>query len=291
MRIGSKYVPLAALQGFEAAARHLNMGRAAEELGLTQSAISHQVRAVERALDVRLFEDNRRRLQLTVEGRHFMEAVRQALEGISAAAFQIGAEEYSGSLSVAAPPALVARWLSPRLPRFLELFPKLDLRVQGIVSGAEARLPRVDAAITFNSVNHPGMQVEILAELEMFPVCAPGVLPPDWVGDLVGQTLIHEDDGTIWARWSAARGIVQRATRNVFVPTTRDALALARAGGGLAMDDLLMSDKDARLMRPFGAAAMSFGQYALVTASADRLSPAAAAFADWLRREMAAGAG
>ncbi len=286
MRLGSRNLPLAALQGFEATARHLHMGRAAQELGLTQSAISHQVRTLERALDQPLFDQNRRRLQLTPEGRRLAQAVRQGLQEISAAALQIGTEEFSGTLTVSAPPALAARWLAPRLPRFLALFPKLDLQVRH----ADGSAP-VDVAVTFNELEHPGMQVEILAELQMFPVCAPGVLPADWSGDLTGLTLIHEDDGAIWARWRAAQGIVQTETRNVFVPTTRAALALARAGGGLAMDDRLMTEGDGALIRPFGEAVMHHGQYAMVTGPEDRQSPAARAFADWLRREMAGAAG
>ena len=293
MRTGTKHLPLNALQGFEAAARHLNMRRAGEELNLTQSAVSHQVRTLETALGRRLFAENRRRLVLTPDGKRLLIAVQQGLETISAAAVQVSDDAFSSSLSVLAPSAFSSQWLVPRLPRFLELFPDLTFSLATGSATGSSDLAQFDTAIVFNNAHFPGMRVETLTQLEMFPVCAPGSLSnarkmvPE---DLQNETLIHEDDGEIWARWFTAVGADQiEPRRKIFVSGTQAALALAVAGTGYAIDDGIMGEKalaEKILIRPFGNSAFPFGDYSTVTPPVERITPAALAFTDWLRREM-----
>ncbi len=294
MKIGTRHLPLNALQGFEAVGRHLNMRLAGDELNITQSGISHQVRSLERALGQHLFEPNRRRLVLTHEGRRLLDTVRGALDAISATALQMGEDAYSASLSIAAPSAFTSQWLIPRLHRFLELFPDLSLHTTVLPAENDGRLPKVDVAIVFNQVRFPGMRVETLVHLDMFPVCAPKlfagpeVMAPD---HLRNETLIHEDDGAIWSRWFAAIGADQIVgRRQVHVASTQAALDLARAGIGFAINDRFIGWRylaEGALVRPFGERTFSFGEYVLVTQPPDRLPPPAQAFTDWLRRETA----
>ncbi len=293
MRIGSKFIPLSTLQGFEAAGRHLNMRRAGEELNLTQSAISHKVRTLEQALGRPLFGENRRRLILTADGERFLSAVQQGLEGISAAAVQVSEDSFSSSLSVSAAPGFLTQWLLPRLPRFLALFPDLTFSIVPSTAKTLSDLPLVDVAVVFNNAYFPGMRVESLTQLEMFPVCAPGsvlgerLMVPE---DLRNVTLIHEDQGDIWARWFAATGADQMSPRrNIFASGTQAALALAVAGTGYAIDDGIMGAKslaEGTLVRPFGNRSFSFGEYSVVTPPLERITPAALAFTDWMRREI-----
>ena len=294
MKIGTRHLPLNALQGFEAVGRHLNMRLAGDELNITQSGISHQVRSLERALGQNLFEPNRRRLVLTPEGRRLLDTVRQSLDAISATALQLGEDTYSASLSIAATPAFTSQWLIPRLHRFLDLFPDLSLHTQVMPAETDGRLPKVDVAIVFNQMRFPGMRVETLVQLDMFPVCAPRLFAGEGTMDpaaLRHATLIHEDDGAIWSRWFAAMGADQIAgRRQVHVTSTQDALDLARAGIGFAINDRFIGWRylaDGALVRPFGARTFSFGEYMLVTQPPDRLPPPAQAFTDWLRREIA----
>lgn len=294
MRIGSKHLPLNALQGFEAAARHLNMRRAGEELNITQSAVSHQVRSLEKALGRPLFGENRRRLVLTPDGKRLLSAVKQGLETISAAATQVSEDAFSSSLAVLAPSAFSSQWLVPRLPRFLELFPDLTFSLTVASTVRPSDLASVDAAVVFNMSRFPGMRVETLKQLDMFPVCAPGALgaaggmAPE---DLQAETLIHEDNGEIWARWFAAIGADQiEPRRAIHVSGTQAALSLAIAGAGFAIDDGIMGAKalsKKSLVRPFGESTFSFGEYSTVSPPPDRITPAASAFMDWLRSEMA----
>jgi LysR family glycine cleavage system transcriptional activator len=294
MRIGSKHLPLSALQGFEAAARHLNMRLAGEELNLTQSAVSHQVRSLEKALGRPLFAENRRRLALTPDGKRLLVAVKQGLEVISAAATQVSEHAFSSSLTVLVPVAFSSQWLVPKLPRFLELFPDLTVSLVTNSTAKPSDIAQVDAAVVFNNAQFPGMRVETLTHLEMFPVCAPDAVEstrkmvPE---DLRAETLIHEDTGEIWARWFAAVGAEQvEPRRHVYASGTQAALSLAMAGVGYAIDDGIMSVNalsENALIRPFGNTTFSFGEYSTVTPQLERTTPAALAFTDWLRREMA----
>lgn len=294
MRIGDRHLPLNALQGFEATARHLNMRRAGEELNLTQSAVSHQVRSLERALGRPLFAENRRRLALTPEGKRLFVAVQQGLETISAAATQLSEDRFSSSLTVMAPASFCAQWLVPRLPRFLELFPDLTFSLTTARATKTSDLATMDAAIVFNSVHFPGMRVEALTRLDMFPVCAPGILDhtrPMTPEDLASETLIHEDNGEIWSRWFAAVGADQiEPHRKVHAAGTQTALSLAMAGIGFAIDDGIMGANalaEQTLVRPFGQTTFPFGDYSTVTPPLERVTPAALAFTDWIRKEMA----
>ncbi|MEM9146460.1 MAG: LysR substrate-binding domain-containing protein [Pseudomonadota bacterium] len=297
MRVAGRRMPLGTLQGFEAAARHLNMRRAAEELGLTQSAVSHQVRGLEAALGARLFERTGRRLLLTREGARLLVSVQQALDRLAAAAAEIGGDALSGPLRIAAPPSFATQWLMPRLPEFLARYPELSVSIATTGPGPLGPLPKSDLAIVFNADRFPGMRVETLVELEMFPVCAPALsgalaegrlpLPPE---ALSGQTLIHEDDGAIWARWFAATGTEQRPPRReIRVASAHDALELARLGAGFAVNDAFMGGRllgDGGLVRPFEGH-MAFGRYALVMPG-EPSGAAATAFQAWLKRQITA---
>lgn len=294
MRKRTKHLPLNALQGFEAAGRHLNMRRAGEELNLTQSAISHQVRTLEEALGKPLFEANRRRLVLTREGERFLAVVKQSLEGISAAAVQVTEDKFSATLSISAAPAFLSQFLVPRLPQFLDLFPDLTLSMKPSVSGETGRFAGVDVAIVFNAAHFPGMRVDSLARLEMFPVCAPRLainerpMQPD---ELRHATLIHEDNGEIWARWFAAVGAENVSPRrNIYAARTQTALTLANAGVGYAIHDAFLGSRPGAaytLIRPFGNLSFAFGEYSMVSPLPERATAATLAFTEWVRREVA----
>ena len=121
--------PLNALRAFEAAARHLSFTKAAEELYVTQAAVSHQVKALEEALGVQLFRRLNRRLMLTDAGQLYLPALTEAFDGIDAATGRLRADENAGSLTVSVANSLAAKWLLPRLPRFRERHPEIDVEV------------------------------------------------------------------------------------------------------------------------------------------------------------------
>lgn len=290
MRVGQRQLSLNALNTFDAVGRRLNMREAAGELAVTPSAVSHQIRALEAGLGVALFDRGRRRLALTAAGERLHGAVREAMEGLASAALQLGDRDFAGTLRVAAPPSFTAQWLAPRLPGFLSAYPDLSLRLHTVVSGDARELDETEVAVVFDGQRFPGRRVEPLVHLEMFPVCAPELvagrtdLSP---GDLAGATLIHEDDGDLWARWFAATGAAQnRSVRAVQMPSAHDALTLAAAGGGFAINDDFMGARmyrTGRLVRPFGTRTFRHGTYSLVVPPHARMSAPAAAFEAFLK--------
>ena len=295
MRVGDKWISLNALHTFEAAGRHLHMRLASEELNVTQSAVSHQVRALEASLGVALFRRTRRRLTLTAEGARLLRTVQGALESIGAVSAQLGRDAFSGELTLGLLRSFSTQWLMPRLPDFLARFPNLTLRCRILPQAAPALPADVDLAVLFDDYRFPGKRVETLVDLAFFPVCAPslaGGSTPLPIEALRHATLIHEDGSELWARWFSAVGVEQLTTaRQVYVESTHEALALAVGGGGFAINDAFKGAlplAQGQLVRPFGARVAKHGRYVLITHPAPRCSEAASAFASWLRRQVAA---
>jgi LysR family glycine cleavage system transcriptional activator len=292
MKIGKKWISLNSLHTFEAMGRHLNMANAAAELSVTQSAVSHQIKALEGNLNVKLFAREGRKLALTMDGQNLLQSVQRALQGITATCIQLGDDVFSGKLSIAAPASFSTQWLMPRLSSFLTAFPNLTLRHEVIPSKLQTQSPDADVAIVFNEPRFPGKRATILFDLEMFPVCAPALLGNAQQLDasaLRTQTLIHEDDGELWARWFAATGTEQfQPHRHIHAGTSHDATELARTGLGFAINDKFTGATGlakGELIRPFANATMAYGHYYLLTPTLDQMSEPASEFERWIKRE------
>src|SRR6266481_5250777 len=193
--------PLGALRTFEAIARHLSFTRAAEELALTQSAVSHQMRALEEHLGTRLFQRLHRGIELAADGQTLLEGVRAGLDSVLLASERVRNQHRMGVLTVAAPAAFAIGWLVPRLGRFAALHPEIEVRIAAI-DGREPDLWRdgIDVAVVKREArladgNGAGSRAEmpLLREI-VFPVCAPslnaGLQPLQRPRDLLQQTLI-----------------------------------------------------------------------------------------------------
>ncbi len=270
------------------------MARAAAELNVTQSAVSHQVKSLEENLELKLFQRTGRNLTLTSDGQNLLTSVQTALHGIAATCIQLGDDVFSGELVVAAPASFATQWLMPRLSGFLTPFPNLTLRRKVITSNPQTQLPDTDIAIVFNEPNFPGKRATTLVDLKMFPVCTPALLetsPQLDATTLSSQTLIHEDDGALWARWFAAKGLEQlQPRRHIYAGTCHDATELARTGLGLAINDKFTGAsalEKGELIRPFGKETMTHGHYYLLTAPLEKISEPASEFERWIRQEMA----
>src|SRR5438105_1657563 len=164
---------LAALRAFEAAARHQNFSRAADELHVTHGAISHQVRALEAELGTPLFTRNGKRLTITAPGLQFAQSVRNAFNDIAAGAQQLRAHAQQKRLTVSCLPSFAARWLAPRLGGFMESHPDTELVLQS--SGQLQDLVRegIDVGIRFGTGQYAGMEVERLMGDSYYPVASP----------------------------------------------------------------------------------------------------------------------
>lgn len=295
MKVGDKWLSLNALRAFEATGRHLNMSRAAEELSITQSAVSHQIRQLERTLDIELFFRASRTLRLTPAGAKLLATVQRSFDDIASTILNVNDDLLHGDLYVASVPGFTYLWLAKRLPEFLAKFPGLTLRRSALPMDGHELSVNVDIAIAHGVYQFPGRRVELLSEIGFYPVCVPDLVPKGGKLDpaeLKNHTLIHEDDGDAWANWFAAFGVeLGPANRDIYVGSEPVALSLAEAGVGFALNQLkfgLELNKDRNLVRPFGETIVSHERYYLITHPKDQMSAAALEFESWIRAEVGA---
>src|SRR5215469_7454612 len=212
----SRMPPLDSLRAFEAAARRLSFTQAAEELYVTQGAVSQRVKALENDLKVQLFRRLTRRLELTAEGERLALGVREGLERIVNAIADIDSQAKGRALTVSVLPSFAARWLMPRLPRFHELHPEIDVQVVADGRPLDLDLSGLDSAIRFGHGKYPGLQTVYLMPDSVVPVCSPKLLagraPIRTVADLMALPLLHDTptesdhSKSDWASWLAHVG-------------------------------------------------------------------------------------
>jgi LysR family glycine cleavage system transcriptional activator len=295
---------LQSLKAFDAAARHLSFTRAASELNVTPAAVSHQIREMEDLIGVRLFERTSRTMALTRHGQILKTAVGDALESLTSALQRIRLSASPDQIRVTASPSIAAKWLVPRLDRFLETMPGADVRID--VSSATLDFDRedVDVAIRFGNGDYPDLIVEQLFQDTLFPVCSPSLLegkpPLRGPRDLLRFTLIHlnwQAQGAVWPNWRMwmlAAGVRDfNDSRGLHFSQTSLAIQAAIDGQGVALgDSTLVADDlaEGRLVRPFELSLKSPIQFAyhLVTRPESNDQPMVRAFRDWVKAEALA---
>ena len=231
-------LPLNALRAFEAIARHLSFARAADELHVTPAALSHQIRALESQLGLELFHRRARAIELTDAGRLIYPGLHAGFDSVRNAFGQLERRREGNVLVISATPGLVAKWLMPRLWRFLHAHPDIDARVSAAMKVADFAAEDVDVAIRLSKGDHPDLYVEKLFDDSMLPLCAPrlveqGLRSP---ADLPRFPLIHYDIAMsmrappLWADWFAIAGVQGDATRGLKVNVADHALDAAVVG-------------------------------------------------------------
>lgn len=260
--------PLNALRAFEAAARHLSLVAAANELCVTPAAISHQIKGLEDYLGLPLFKRVKRRVVLTDQGQLVMPELKQAFALIERAMGSLAKVESRDVLTVSATPAFAAKWLLPRIHLFRERHPEIDVRLDATHELEDLERAQVDVAIRFGMGDYPGLESRSLRPgipEKVYPVCNPallnGVHPLKEPSDLRYHTLLHDDSmkGTgvlpSWSTWLASAGIdAVPATRGLHFNNSVLAIDAAINGQGVALScSFVVADDLAagRLVRPF----------------------------------------
>jgi LysR family transcriptional regulator, glycine cleavage system transcriptional activator len=291
--------PLAALRAFEAAARLSSFTRAAQELCVTQTAISHQVRLLEETLATELFVRLPRRIELTEAGRAWATALSDAFGRLYAAnrALRAPAARARKAVSVTALPSFASRWLVPRLGRFLEEHPSADLHISPSQELVDLQLSEFDVGIRYGAGKYPGLKVERLCGDAWVVVCAATLKRRAQLRtprDLARFTLLRDDEHDAWRVWLSARGIagVDPARGQMFADSGMVVESAVR-GQGVALVRLALAADDlaaGRLVAPFPRAGLTpTGRaYYLVTTRVKALRPEVLAFCGWLRREVGA---
>jgi LysR family transcriptional regulator, glycine cleavage system transcriptional activator len=286
--------PLNALRAFEAAARHLSFTRAAEEIHVTQAAISHQVRKLEDYLDRKLFRRLHRQLVLTEDGQLFATAVREALQQLAQATERLTSEQAAGYITVSLLPSFASRWLVPRLWRFRDRHPEVEVRLSAFEWLVDFERDGVDLAIRYGKGEWPGCNSRLLMHEKIFPVCSPALL--DQVGPfsspeaLAQVNLLHDDYARQdWKQWLKAAGTTGvNARRGLRFSHTSLMLDAAESGQGVALAQAPLVEDDlrrGRLVRLFDIELDGDYSYWVVSPVGAAENPAITAFRDWLLDE------
>ena len=287
--------PLNALKAFEAAARHESFTRAAEELCVTQGAVSHQVKALEVELGLKLFNRERQGLAITEAGRSYFEVIRDVLDRIAAGTERLLQRQSAGTLTVSTSPNFAAKWLVHRLGRFAESHPGIDLRVSASLHHVDFVREDVDLAIRHGNGEASGLHVTRLCAEELAVVCSPkllegrnGLRKP---ADLARHTLLHINDRTDWVKWLDRAGVGNvDLTRGPVLNQASMALDAAVDGQGVALARTALATWDliaGRLVRPFKLSLAVPYAYWVVCPKATAKLPKIAAFREWLLAEAA----
>jgi LysR family glycine cleavage system transcriptional activator len=290
-------LPLTALRSFEAAGRHLSFSRAAEELFVSQAAVSRQIRELEAQIGRPLFERLHRRVVLTEAGQDLLEHLTQSFDTIDRKLTEIQARPRDDLVKVSTEPFFAGSWLIPRLNRFHDRHPGIDVAVDVSTHLTEFRTHEADLAVRHSEKRSewPRTQSRHLFESPATPVVSPELLakgpPLRTVADLARHTLLHEENRDGWVRWLKVAGAenVMTGRGPIFADGTLTTRAAA-LGHGVALGDLFMNAAELRngsLVQPFSVA-MPFGSYWLVAPNFDALSPPAHIFAEWLIAEVTA---
>ena len=290
--------PIELLRAFEACARHLSVSRAAEELHLTQSAVSRQVAALEALLELKLFRRIHRRLTPTLAGAAYAPEVRAILSGLETATLELMAYGGAGgTLNLSVVPTFGTRWLVPRLPRFLAAHPNLMINLQNF----ETRPRRLDfaaehvhAAIWYGEAPWPGTQGLRLVGEQVVPVCAPqlvqsGTFAPNVLGRYV--LLQNTTRPRAWVEWLTAAGAKNvNGLRGPKFQHMAMIIEAAAVGLGVALAPRFMvADELAagRLVVLCDCPLQSTKAYFLIYPDENQNLPSLRAFRDWLIEEIA----
>ena len=284
-------LPLTALRSFEAAGRHLSFTRAAEELLVSQAAVSRQVRDLEAGLGRPLFERRHRQVVLTSAGRQLLDQLTTSFDQIDRLLGQLRAGPAATILPVSVEPSFASCWLVPRLDDFHRRHPTIDVDVASEARLIDFRGQDAALAIRYAATDRHWRRLEArhLADVVMKPVLSPDLLAANpglkKPGDLRHLTLLHERDRDNWASWfrlAGQEGPVPK--RGPLYADIALAMQAALRGHGVALvDTILAADEIAtgRLVQPFPQG-LKLGAYWLVAPALAALSPPAQAFADWL---------
>jgi LysR family glycine cleavage system transcriptional activator len=290
--------PLNALRAFESAGRHLSFTKAAAELNVTPAAISHQVKALEAALEVPLFRRLTRALRLTDAGQAAMPTLSQGFDKLAQGVEQMRAHCESGVLTISVSPSFGAMWLVPRLEHFRSRHPDIEIRIDGTDRLVDLARDDADVALRYGAGGYNGVRLDWLFSQVNTPVCSPALLsgehPLGQPDDLRHHTLLHvdwKDAEASWRMWLLAAGLHDiDPTRGPHFSMENMAVQAALDGHGVALiGDMLVADELAagRLVRPFDpslSTPLTFSYY-LLSAQDSAEQPKVAAFRDWLLEE------
>jgi len=293
------HLHLNALRAFESAARLSSFSRAADELNISHSTISHHVKGLENALGVDLFVRKNRKVVLTNSGEALFPVLKSSFDQISASLDKLQVDQNDNALKVTMTPSFANKWLVPRLRRFQTSYPDVEVQLQPSLDLLNFNRDGIDVGIRTGLGNWPGMRSELLMPVHMTPFCSPKLLEAGGdiktVEDLRRFTLLHADVSlgigfeSEWREWLKAMGahdVVGMYSLSFHDPglalqAAIDGLGIAMGYAELAVDDV----ENGRLVRPFAEEVKHPWSYYIVTVEGDNRNDQISKFCEWLRDE------
>ena len=296
MRSGRGLIPpFRALMAFRAAATHDRLADAAASLGVTESAVSHQLRQLETLLHVGLFDRQRGRLVLTGTGRSYLDRIDPALREIEAATAAILPGEGRSAVRLTLPPSLAATWLIPRLGQFEAAHPDVDVQLVLTTRIVDMGREQVDLAVRYGKGAWNGVEAAFLFDDLATPVAAPALrVPAPPPGGLPSgiRYIVNRSIPGEWEEWARARGLHPPALEGALaLDSIEQALQVAEAGHGLAMGRSPYIEprlERGTLVAPFGAAGPTGAAYYLCQPAAATPTAVARKVARWVQEQAQA---
>ena len=299
----NKLPPLKALRAFESAARNMSFSKAAEELFVTPGAISQQVKLLEENLGVELFRRIHRRILLTDAGQCLLPGLQDSFNRMTDAVADVKSMDTNRPITISVAPSFASKWLVPKLRLLLQQHPDIDIRIDTSIEVVDLARSDIDIGIRFGSGNYPGMQVDLVFCEEVFPVCSPDLIDPDYPldqpADLLHYPLLHYATNDIdigagwpdWTMWLKAAGVTSSDThrgltfdqQQLLIQAALEAQGVVLVGGVSVHEDL----GSGRLIKPFDLSFELEFAYYFVTTPAKASWPAIKAVREWMLHEAA----
>lgn len=282
--------PLNALKTFEIAARHLSFTKAADELFVTQAAVSHQIKTLEAHLGIQLFMRKNRALLLTEEGQAYFMDIKDVFNAINDATERLLARGAKGAITVSLPPSFAIQWLVPRLNKFSEKHPDIDVRIKAVDLDEGHLSDDVDLAIYFGRGKWSGLTSTKLHTEYLTPVCSPSLFttgkPLDSLDDLKHHTLLHDNSRKYWKLWVRKFSLKEVNVNHgpIFSHSTM-VLQAAVLGQGVALGHSVLARPEiaaGRLVEPFKEVLVTKNAYFLVTRESQADLGKIVTFRDWM---------
>jgi LysR family glycine cleavage system transcriptional activator len=274
-----------ALKTFEAAARHLSFKYAAQELFVTPTAVSHQIKALETELGYALFKRKIRQIELTNQGYELFNTLRKAFDDIDETVNRIESRSKRNVVTLGLGPIIGARWLAPRLGDFWKNHHAIDLRLHHITFPLQKSADLFDLAIAWGDGRWPHMEVTPFIKIKLTPVMSPQLPQPSSAAELLNQVLIHERNRKGWQQWFAQAGVDYDGTTGTTIDDANLVLQTTLNGQGVSLGILPFIEEDLRsgkLIRPFDLSIDPELSYYLIYRKNNLDNPAVESVRDWL---------
>jgi LysR family glycine cleavage system transcriptional activator len=297
----TKLPPLNSLRAFERVGHHLSFSKAADELNVTPGAISQQIRTLEEFLDIKLFKRRNRTIVLTEAGQVCLPLITDGFASLSEAVQSVRQLNCDGPLTITSAPTFVSKWLIPRLCKFHNLHPDIDVRIDASTRLVDFMYDDIDVGIRFGTGEFQGLESIYLFSFDLIPVCSPGLINQGkglhQLSDIRHQTLLHSDvdeldpswpDWTMWLATANVTGV--DPTHGIFFSQNDMMIEAALEGQGIALVSSVAAASDigaGRLVQPFETRLPVRLSYHFVTSKQKSTSKKVVAFRQWLLDESA----